>query len=163
LVTNNGIHAAKTHAFQPGFWARNEGDGWKLGSRWRASASNAADAITITRSPTMVQTASPRLSGTSRSLLRHSLNVGAGSSRHAIALPNVRIGARTTTVPLTYQPKIGEIPKESRSHGITTATVSHSDSEKNPNNTAVSANPIGGAMVAEPPGVRLNLSTSAID
>src|SRR5262245_31276893 len=31
-------------------------------------------------------------------------------SSHAFALPKVRIGARTTTVPLRYQPKIGEIP-----------------------------------------------------
>src|SRR4029453_16089788 len=157
LVTNNGIHAAKTDAFQPGFWARNDGDGWKPGSRWRASASKAADAITITRSPTIVQMASPRFIGASLNLRRHSVSVGTGSSNHAITLPNIRIGTRSTTVPLRYQPKIGERPKELYSHGITTATVSQSDNEKNPNSTAVSANPIGGAMVAEPPGVPLNV------
>src|SRR4029453_18150308 len=89
LVTNNGIHAAKTDACQPGFWARNDGDGWKPGSRWRASASKAADAITITRSPTMVQMASPRFIGASLNLLRHSVSVGTGSSNHAITLPNI--------------------------------------------------------------------------
>src|SRR4029450_729773 len=125
LVTNNGIHAAKIDAFQPGFWARNDGDGSKPGSRWRASASKAADAITITRSPTIVQMASPRFIGVSLNLLRHSFSVATGSSNPPIPLPNIRIGTRTRTVPLRYQPKIGGIPKELRSHGITAATVSH--------------------------------------
>src|SRR5262247_1318798 len=117
----------------------------------------------IATSPTIVQTASPRLIGTSLSLLRQSLSVGAGSSSHAIALPKIRVGARTTTVPLRYQPKIGEIPYESRSHGITTATVSHSNNEKNPNTMAVAATPIDGAIAAEPAVVPLNPSISAID
>src|SRR5262245_43561420 len=123
----------------------------------------AADAIMIATSPTIVQTVSPQLIGTSLSLLRHSLSVGAGSSSHAIALPKIRIGARTTTVPLRYQPKIGAIPYESRSHGITAATVSQSDNEKNPNTAPVAASPIRGAIVAEPPAVRLHVSASAID
>src|SRR5215471_18515262 len=107
----------------------------------------AAEAIEITKSPTIVQMASPRFMWTNLNLLRHSLSCFVGSSRHAITLPKIRIGSRTTTVPLRYQPIIGAIPNPSRSHGITATIVSHNKREKTPNTMAVVRSPIGAGVV----------------
>src|SRR5215831_21210847 len=107
----------------------------------------AAEAIEITKSPMIVQMASPRFMWTNLNLFRHSLSCFAGNSRHAITLPKIRIGRRTTNVPLRYQPIIGAIPNTSRSQGITATVVSHNNREKTPNTMAVVRSPIGAGVV----------------
>src|SRR5262249_14049628 len=102
-----------------------------------------AEAIEITKSPMIVQMASPRFMWTNLNLFCHSLSCFAGNSRHAITLPKIRIGRRTTNVPLRYQPIIGAIPNTSRSQGITATIVSHNNREKTPNTMAVVRSPIG--------------------
>src|SRR5262245_62838064 len=144
LLRNNGIHAANTQACQPGGCSRNQGDGRKLGSIFHASVGIAAVAVAIAKRPPMAQTTSPRLIALSVGRFFSERRSRLGSSRHAIAQPHSRIGTRTNTVPLTYQPMIGEMPNASRSHGITAFTVSHNSIEKPPKIEAEAVSPIGG-------------------
>src|SRR5215475_14293487 len=144
LLTNNGIHAANTQACQPGGCSRNQGDGRKLGSIYRASARIAAVAVAIAKRPPMAQMTSPRLMALSLSRFVSERRSRFGSSRHVIAQPHSRMGTRTNAVPLTYQPMIGEMPNVSRSQGITAITVSHNSIEKAPKIEVEAVSPIGG-------------------